>query len=342
MRYSILFVLSFVFASFAGNAQNAAEINEYTLVEDVLWASPDGFDLTMDIYTPKGDMKSYPVLVIYHGGGWLINDNSIMDDMSKYIVEHGDYVVCNVNYRLLVDQDNTVLLNEMVEDAFGAVLWIKEHIDEYGGDSKRVAVTGDSAGGNLASMIVVRGDAITETPFTEAPHGFNPSYVPEGKSLKKIAKKGGMDVQAAIISYGSFDMYQNAINGLEKESNFFWQFAQAKPRSGFGGDISYETNPEYYKAISPLYYIPEASKRNLPPQLFTVGSEDPLTTPTLIQDYVSLTKLKGHSALYWEYSDHTHAFLDSGSNEYLGSNFKDDAPEAIDVMIGFLDKVFYE
>lgn len=47
-----------------------------------------------------------------------------MDQMSQYVVEHSDYMVCNVNYRLLTDRNNTVPMNEIFEDAFGAVLWI--------------------------------------------------------------------------------------------------------------------------------------------------------------------------------------------------------------------------
>ena len=46
--------------------------SKYTVAKDVLWASPDGFDPTMDIYTPTSGQASYPVLMIFHGGGWLI------------------------------------------------------------------------------------------------------------------------------------------------------------------------------------------------------------------------------------------------------------------------------
>mgnify|MGYP006266043113 FL=1 len=52
--------------------------SRYSLAEDVLWASPGGFDLTMDVYTPVGDNGPYPVLMIFHGGGWLINDLSLI------------------------------------------------------------------------------------------------------------------------------------------------------------------------------------------------------------------------------------------------------------------------
>ena len=110
--------------------------SKYTVAEDVLWASPDGFDLTMDIYTPTSGQTSYPVLMIFHGGGWLINDKSIMDQMAQYVVTNGDYVVCNVDYRLLGDQDNTVTLDQIVGDVFGAVLWAKENIGKYQGNGK--------------------------------------------------------------------------------------------------------------------------------------------------------------------------------------------------------------
>ena len=122
--------------------------DRYTLVEDVPWAAPGGFDLAMDIYTPASGKDSYPVVVMFHGGGWLINDKSIMDQASAYLATNSEYVICNVDYRLLSDNDNSVLLNEIVDDVFGAVLWVKDHVGQYKGDRDRIAVTGDSAGGH--------------------------------------------------------------------------------------------------------------------------------------------------------------------------------------------------
>ena len=55
------------------------------------------------------------------------------------MVSNGEYVVCSVDYRLLGDQGNSVTLNEIVNDAFGAVLWVKKNIARYGGDPRRVA-----------------------------------------------------------------------------------------------------------------------------------------------------------------------------------------------------------
>ena len=59
--------------------------NNYVLAEDVVWSSPEGMDLTLDIYTPKSSKSTNPVLIIFLGGRWIINDNSTLEQMSKYL-----------------------------------------------------------------------------------------------------------------------------------------------------------------------------------------------------------------------------------------------------------------
>ena len=319
----------------------AAQVHDYSIEKDLVYATVDGQDLTMDIYIPETGKKKYPVLVIFHGGGWLINTKAIMDEMSMYMASHAEFVVCNVNYRLLVDKNNTVKMNQIVEDALGAVLWVQDNISEYNGDPEQVAVTGDSAGGHLAEMVLVVGEKLSSTGFDQEPLGFNPTYLPKGLTAEKLAKKGGVTVQAAVISYGAFDLYQASVNGFESADNFFWQMGGAEARSIFGGDITPENSPELYQMVSPFYILPGASNDPLPPQLFTVGTRDNTTTPASVKTYYTRVKEAGHPAQYWEYEDRPHAFLDSGSNEFLGTSFEKDAPEALDLMIDFLNGVFY-
>ena len=244
---------------------------ELNLVTDVTWASPEGFDLTMDIYTPNTGRTNYPVIVMFHGGGWLINDKSIMKEPADYLARHGEYVVCNVNYRLLVDQENTVTIDEIIEDAFGAVLWVKSNIAKYKGDPSRLIVTGDSAGGHLASMVATHGDRLSSEGIKGEPWGFNPSWLPANTSAEQIARDQGLEVQAAIISYGAYDLTKRVSDGFETSSNIFWTLAQAEPRGLFGKGTTFDSHPELYERASANYNLLAAKDKTFPPMLFTAG-----------------------------------------------------------------------
>jgi acetyl esterase len=313
---------------------------KYTVVKNLEWAAPDDFPLTMDIYTPSSEQKVYPVLMIFHGGGWLLNDKSIMDQAAQYIATNGDYVVCNVNYRLLSDQGNTVTIDQIIEDVFGSVLWVQENIGRYQGDPARVAVTGDSAGGHLSAMIVNAGDRLDSRGYSAETLAFDPSYLPPGRTAEDLAAQGGITVQAAILSYGGFDLYQASLEGFESWQNPFWLFAGALPRGLFGAKFQPTSDASIYKGVSPLHNMPLLDQRALPPQLLTAGSEDYLVPPASVRSYLEQLQAAGHPATYWEYEGHNHAFLDSGRSVLLGSSFEQDAPEALDVMIDFLDQTF--
>jgi acetyl esterase/lipase len=313
--------------------------DKYTIERNVLWASPDGFDLTMDIYTPASGKNAYPVIVMFHGGGFLLNDKSIMDQAAAYLATNSEYVVCNVNYRLLSDQDNKTTLDQIVGDAFGAVLWVKEHIADYKGDNTLIAVTGDSAGGHLSAMVVNMGTRLSSAGFSPDSLRFLPSYLPDGETAEAIAERDGLSVQAAILSY-PYDFYEGAVEGFENATNPLWLVNGAVGRGVFGNQFSLFDHPEMYKAVSPIDNIPKATEHQLPPQLLMVGSEDPLVTPASVKAYLDALQAAGHSTRYWEFEGRSHAFLDSGSNALLGSSFEADAPPALNVMIAFLDEVF--
>jgi len=315
--------------------------DKYSVAKDVLWASPDGFDLTMDIYTPTSGKDSYPVLVMFHGGGWLINNKGIMEQASKYLVSNSEYVICNVDYRLLVDEQNTITLDQIVEDVFGSVLWVQEHIGSYHGDVNNVAVTGDSAGGHLAAMIVNAGHLLGSDGYSASSLRFTPSYLPTGMTAEQLAEQGGISVQAAILSYGAYDIYASGLRGMEGWKNPFWLVGGSLPRGLFGDNFNATDNPSLYQGVSPSYLIPEAGERQLPAQLLTAGSEDVLVTPESVQTYMAKLKNAGQMVQYWEHDGRGHAFLDSGSSLLMGQSFESDAPQALDVMIKFLDGVFY-
>ncbi len=317
-----------------GVTANAADVKIHKAIE---FAKPDNFPLTLDIYVPQTGKKSYPVLVIYHGGGWLLNNNSIMHDLANKIARDGDMVVANMNYRLLADQNNTVAINQIIEDVFGGLLWVKDHIAEYRGDPTRVAITGDSAGGHLTTMILTRGRQLESDGFAGSSLGFKPSYLPAGKTAEQVAKEDGLKVQAAVVSYGAFDLYKAAQGDFETPKNMFWKFANAEARGMFGNKITTKNNADYYKAVSPIYWVPVSSEYKLPPQFVHVGSLDKTTPPEAAQAYVDLLTAGKQPVEYKVYPGKNHAYLDNGCN-WANSCFDKDAVEPVNDIIAFLRK----
>ena len=323
-------------------ADNVPDGQTYSIEQDLEWARPGGHPLTMDIYTPETNQENYPVLVIFHGGGWLINDKTTMIAMSEHMATNASYVICNVNYRLLVDEENTITMNQIIEDAMGAVLWVKENISAFQGDPSRMMITGDSAGGHLAAMILLAGNQLESDGFSGVSLGFNPSYLPAGESAESIAASNGLDVQGAILSYAALDIPAACrAGGLETSNNIFWSLAGATPRGIFGDSINIDDDPHYYDAVSPQALIPASNEKLLPPVLCTVGSVDFLVPPSSIEAFVDLMTENGHAAEYWVHEGRNHAFLDGGGNAFLGTDFERDAIPAITKMISFMDQVFY-
>jgi acetyl esterase len=138
-----------------------------------------------------------------------------------------------------------------------------------------------------------------------------------------------------------FDLSQAAISKFETMMNPFWIMSGALPRGVFGDAHNVSEHSLLYQALSPAQNIPNVTDRALPPHLLSVGSEDPVVTPASVIAYTDMLESAGHAAQYWENPGKSHAFLDSGSNAILGSSFEADAPAALNVMISFLDDIFY-
>src|SRR6187402_597253 len=110
--FSLYSAFTLFFISLCAPAFAAHEIKHF---RDITWASPKDFDLTLDITVPETKTKAKPVLVIIHGGGWLLGSKSGMVDLADSIATRTDIITVNVNYRLLADINNTTTADELVE-----------------------------------------------------------------------------------------------------------------------------------------------------------------------------------------------------------------------------------
>ena len=122
-----------------------ARIVEVGTVREVTIPGPHG-DITARVYTPAGD-GPFPLLVWFHGGGWVLGDLESADPTARALSEDASCVVVSVGYRLAPEHP----FPKPLDDCYAALCWAVEHASDLRVDGTRTAVGGDSAGGNLAA-----------------------------------------------------------------------------------------------------------------------------------------------------------------------------------------------
>ena len=101
------------------------------------------------IYTDPTNRTPHPTLVYLHGGGWVVGGLDECDGVCSYICQHGGVTVVSVDYRMAPENR----FPAAVEDSFDAVSWVADNAAKLGGIPEKLAVAGDSAGGNLAAVV---------------------------------------------------------------------------------------------------------------------------------------------------------------------------------------------
>jgi acetyl esterase len=109
-----------------------------------------GHALGVRVYRPSGE-GPHPVLVFFHGGGWVFGDLDTMDRPCRVLANSIPAAVISVDYRLAPEHK----FPTPCEDAFCALRYVAEHAAEFGIDASRIAVGGDSAGGSLAAAVAL-------------------------------------------------------------------------------------------------------------------------------------------------------------------------------------------
>jgi acetyl esterase len=110
----------------------------------------DGGEITVRAYTPAG-AGPFPALVFFHGGGWVIGDIQTHDGICRSLANAAGAVVVSVDYRLAPEHKYPAA----AEDSFAATRWVASEARRLNVDPSRIAVGGDSAGGNLAAVVAL-------------------------------------------------------------------------------------------------------------------------------------------------------------------------------------------
>lgn len=131
----------------------AGEPVEMNAVADQAIPGPHG-DVPVRVYAPVpvGVADPLPIVVYLHGGGWVSMSIETHDLICRRLARASRALVVSVAYRLAPENAYPIPL----DDAYAAVEWVAQHASDLGGDGTRVAVMGDSAGGNLAAAVALR------------------------------------------------------------------------------------------------------------------------------------------------------------------------------------------
>jgi len=116
-------------------------------ISHVLILGAKGGEILARVFTPKGD-GPFPVIVYFHGGGWVIANLDVYEPSCRALCNAAEAIVVSVAYRQAPEHKYPAA----AEDAYAAVQWTMANAGSLGGDPSCVAVAGESAGGNLATV----------------------------------------------------------------------------------------------------------------------------------------------------------------------------------------------
>ncbi len=149
-----------------------------------------GGQIHLRIYTPKTGKVAYPVIVYYHGGGWVIADLDTYNASAQGLANQAEAVVVSVAYRQAPEYKFPTAHN----DSYAAYEWTVKNAASIKGDPKRIAVVGESAGGNLAAAVsMMARDKGLQLPIHEvlvypiAGYDFNTPSYQESDSTKPLS-----------------------------------------------------------------------------------------------------------------------------------------------------------
>lgn len=119
-------------------------------VENLTIPGGDG-EVPIRIYVPEGE-GPFPVILYFHGGGWVIGSHEVVDKPCAKLAAEAGAVVVSAQYRLAPETK----FPGPIDDAYGALKWVAESIARYQGNPGKLAVAGDSAGGNIAAALAIK------------------------------------------------------------------------------------------------------------------------------------------------------------------------------------------
>jgi acetyl esterase len=224
------------------------------------------------LYLHTGGERAFPLLVYFHGGGWVCGNLDVHDALCRALTNAAGCITVSVNYRLAPEYK----FPAAPEDCFAATCWIAENAGSFNGDPTRIAVGGDSAGGNLAAVVTLM-----------------------------VRDRGGPKLMYQLMIYPitnySFDtpFYQENAKGYsltKDDMGWFWDHYLPSEDDG------------KHPYASPLQ---AQDLRNLPPAMMINAEYDPLRDEG--EQYVGRLQEAGNQVTVMRYNGMIHGFFSMGA-----------------------------
>ncbi len=257
-------------ASYDAMAQFGGTPEEVHAVEDRKLPGPAG-EIPVRIYTPKGE-SPFPILVFFHGGGWTIGTLNGYDGVCRALTNQAQCIVVSVDYRLAPEHK----FPAAVEDAYAATVWVAQNAASISGDPARIAVGGDSAGGNLSAVV-----------------------------SQMARDKGGPKLVYQLLIYpatdyfipGTASMHENADGYFLTRDSIVW----------FWNHYSNSEEDAHNPMMAPIY---AKDFHNLPPALVITAEYDPLRDEG--EMYAAKLQEAGVNVTSTRYNGMIHGFFTMG------------------------------
>ena len=130
-------------------AQNSVKVDLSGIDVSNKTIEQDGISVPITIVRPQGATGTLPVFMFFHGGGWILGDFQTHERLVRDLVVQSGAVAVFVNYTPSPEARYPVAINQ----AYAATKWVAEHGNEIGVDGSRLAVVGNSVGGNMAAVV---------------------------------------------------------------------------------------------------------------------------------------------------------------------------------------------
>lgn len=194
----------------------------------------------LDVYYPAGIKEKLPVIIDIHGGGFLYG-NKNMNKLYGYHLAKRGFIIFNINYRLAFSDTK---VPGQIQDVVEATNWISDNICSYPADKEKIFITGESAGGVLATMVAL---------------------IAKSERIQKLfkTKKVNVDFKAMAINCGMMNIEEKKIG--------YWGLRSMCLERGY-------KKHEYYQN---LIFDNIHEMKDLPPTFLTTSDEDELRHMTL-------------------------------------------------------------